>query len=270
MTDGSSAARAYATHVEPSLLPVAATLLALAGVREGEVVVDVCCGSGLLTRPAAAAAGPRGRVYGVDADADALAVARARRMLSGSAAAAWARADAGALPFANGAVDKIVCGAVLHRATDVRPVLAEWARVLAPGGRVAACAWGSFRESEAEDAMLRALAEHGVDPTACERRVSLVCDGVPRAPELLPALLREAGLHVTHDAGSEVTVPFVGAAAFATWRLAFPRATAALGAVANGDAAALRASVAGRVAALLGPAPVLVHSGIHYATASPR
>lgn len=265
MATGAAAARDYADHVAPSLLAVAATLLALAGVREGEVVVDVGCGAGLLTHPAYAGAGSKGRVYGVDADADMLDVARARR----PSGVLWTRASGSALPFRTGCVDKVVCGGVLHRLPDVAPVLAEWARVLAPGGRVAVAAWGSFHESPAEDAVLRALDEHGVDPAACERRVALVSSGVAVSAADLPALLAAAGLRVTHDAGGEVTVPFVDAGAYATWRLSFLRVAAAVGSAGGaGGHESLRASVVGRVASLLGQAPVLVHSGIHYATAA--
>ena len=260
---GATAAREYADHVAPSMLPVAATLLALAGIRDGEVVLDVGCGAGLLTHPAAAAAGPRGRVYGVDADGDLLAAARARRPSD----VGWARAASTCLPFASATVDKVVCGAVLHKLPDVRPVLSEWARVLRPGGRVAVGAWASFRPSAAEDAVLRALDEHGVDSSACERRVGLLVGGVARGAEALPALLADAGMRVTHEAGGDVTVPFVGAAEFAAWRLSFPRAAAALGRAE--DRAALRSSVVARVSALLGSQPVLVHSEIQYATASP-
>lgn len=265
MATGPAAARDYDDHVAPSLLPVAATLLALAGVREGEVVVDVGCGTGLLTHPAAAGAGPAGRVYGVDADADLLDIARSRR----PSGVLWTRACGTALPFRPRSVDKVVSGGVLHRAPDVAPVIAEWARVLAPGGRVAVAAWGSFRASAAEDAVLRALSEHGVDPSACERRVALVSAGVALAATDLPALLSAAGLRVTHEAAGEVTVPFVGAAAYAAWRLSFPRAAAAIGSAAGAAGhGSLRASVVDRVAALLGEAPVLVHSGIHFATAA--
>ena len=266
MATGAAAARDYADHVAPSLLPVAATLLALAGIRDGEVVVDVGCGTGLLTHPAAAAAGPAGRVYGVDPDADLLTVARTRR----PSGVVWTRAAASALPFRAGSVDKVVCGVVLHRLPDVTPVLGEWARVLAPGGRATVAAWGAFRPSLAEDAVLRALSENGVDPATCERRVSLLSSGVSQAASMLPSLLASAGLRVTHDADGEVTVPFVGAAAFAEWRLSFPRAAAALGSAAGtaGGRASLREAVVTRVASLLGAEPVLVHSGIHYATAA--
>lgn len=260
----SAAAQEYAEHVAPSLMPVAATLLALAGIRDGEAVVDVGCGAGLLTHPAAAAAGAAGRVYGVEPDADLLAVARTRRL----SPVVWVRGVPSALPFRSRSVDKVVSGAVLHRMPDVRPALAEWARVLRPGGRVAVGAWETVEPSPAEDAVLRALSEHGVDPSACERRVALVASGVAYDSSDLPWLLSDAGLCVTHEAAADVTVPFVGAAAYATWRLSFPRAAAALSAAP--DRAALRSSVTSRVEDLLGRSTVLVRSGIRYATASPR
>ena len=263
MTTGAAAARDYADHVTPSLLAVAATLLALAGIREGETVVDVGCGTGLLTHPASAAAGPDGRVYGIDPDSHALALARSRRTSS----VRWAISSPDRLPFAAGSVDKVVCGVMLHRFPDVLPVLAEWARVLTPVGRAAVGAWTSFPASAAEDAVTRALSDHGVDPASFERRVHLMRAGTAFDATGLPAMLGEAGLRVTHEAGGDVTVPFAGAAAFASWRLAFPRAAAALGDAP--DRAALRESVVARVADLLGPGPVLVHSGIQYVTASP-
>jgi len=263
MATGAAAARDYDEHVAPSLLPVAATLLALAGIRDREVVVDVGCGTGLLTHPAAAAAGPGGRVYGVDPDPDLLAVARARR----TSPVAWIRAGGGRLPFAAGSVDKVLCGVVLHRLRDVRPVLAEWARVLAPGGRVAVGAWASFLPSAAEDAVLTALSEHGVDPAACERRASLLAGDVAWGAEALPALLRADGLRVTNEAAGEATVPFVGAGAYAAWRLSLLPTASVLQAAS--DVRSLRASVAERTVALHGSGPVIVHSGIHYATASP-
>lgn len=264
---GDSVARDFAEHVNPSLLPVAATLLALAGIREGESVVDVACAVGLLAHPAAAASGPAGRVYGIDADDVALSLARARRPSS----VCWVRAGAGRLPFAAASVDKVVCGVALHRLADVRPVLAEWARVLAPGGRAAVGAWGELRESAAEDAVLAALSAHGVDPDACARRIALVAGGVPRDPGDLPDLLREAGLRVTYATSGDVTVPFVSAESYAMWRLAFPRAAGALSSAvpAEPERAALRSAVAARVTALLGPDPVLVHTDVHYATATP-
>src|SRR2546426_3329594 len=48
------------------LEPAQARLLELADLRPGEQVVDVACGTGLVTFPAARAVGPAGRVVGTD------------------------------------------------------------------------------------------------------------------------------------------------------------------------------------------------------------
>jgi ubiquinone/menaquinone biosynthesis C-methylase UbiE len=107
---------------------VVATLLALAGVRDGDRVLDAGCGAGALTFPAAAAAGPKGRVFGVDDDAAALVSARERR----PSRVGWVRADSARLPFADGTLDK-----VLSARDGERAPFAEYARVLKPGGRLA-------------------------------------------------------------------------------------------------------------------------------------
>ena len=89
------------------------------------VVVDVACGCG----PLAPALGPRW--VGVDVEPAELALARER------AAGRVLRADAGALPVADGGAAAVVCAMALML-VDAAPVLAEIRRVLAPGGRLVA------------------------------------------------------------------------------------------------------------------------------------
>jgi SAM-dependent methyltransferase len=238
----------------PSLLPVAATLLALAGIRSGETVVDVACGTGFVTHAAAAAAGATGRVYGVDASAGSLVAARARRESS----ARWVAADAAALPFPAGVADKVLNGPGLHRHPDLRPVLAEQARVLGGWGRLVACAWGAFAAGPEEAAFAAALAAAGATPDAYA--ASLVLDGVPRPGADLGAVLRDAGLRVVHQATDAVTVRLPDGAAYAAWRLAFAAPLAP----------PVASAVAGAVLAALGPGPVAVPAVVHSATANPQ
>ena len=135
--------RAYKqAHVAGSLKPpVAAALIALAGVEPGMRVVDPCCGAGTILVEAA----QRGAVV-QGGDRDATAVVSARRNLAAAGVVATiGRWDAAALPLAAGSVDRIVANLPWGRqvvpdialARLYRRSCAEMRRVLAPDGRVA-------------------------------------------------------------------------------------------------------------------------------------
>ena len=100
----------------------------------GEAVLDVGCGTGLLTREMAALVGPAGRVAGVDASTDMLA--RARQRCADLPQVGFAEAGAEALPEAGASFDAAACVQVLLYVPDVAAALAEMRRVLKPGGRV--------------------------------------------------------------------------------------------------------------------------------------
>jgi SAM-dependent methyltransferase len=236
----------------PSPLPVAATLLALAGIRTGETVVDAGCGTGALTPPPAAAAGETGRVYGVDADPALLAAARDRR----PSRVVWVRADPSRLPVGGGCVDKLLCGTALHALPDVAAALAEYARVLRPGGRIAVAAWAELRGGT-EAAVHAALSADGGDGAAPDRRALLRAGGVVYPAATLPHLIRAAGLRVVHETEDEVGVAFEGAVPYAAWRLSFTS-------LPEGE----RPAAAARLAALLPDEPLVATASVQYATAT--
>jgi demethylmenaquinone methyltransferase / 2-methoxy-6-polyprenyl-1,4-benzoquinol methylase len=93
-------------------------------------VVDVACGTGLVTRELVHQRGCR--VTGVDQSPEMLAGARARL---GDAAdrAELVEARAEQLPFPDGTFDGLTCTYLLRYVADVPATLAELARVLAPG-----------------------------------------------------------------------------------------------------------------------------------------
>jgi SAM-dependent methyltransferase len=96
-----------------------------------DTVLDVGCGPGNITRALAAAARD-GLTVGLDAS---------RTMLAQAAREpddiAYVRGDAADLPFRDGAFDAVCCFAALYLIERPHQALAEIARVLAPGGRVA-------------------------------------------------------------------------------------------------------------------------------------
>ncbi|MEO8604528.1 MAG: ubiquinone/menaquinone biosynthesis methyltransferase [bacterium] len=99
------------------------------GLAPGAVVLDVGCGTGdmaLLARAAGA------RVVGLDVAAGMLRVAHTR-----GAADALLRADATCLPLRAGTLHAVMSAFALRNLTAIPPMLAEAARVLRPGGRLA-------------------------------------------------------------------------------------------------------------------------------------
>jgi demethylmenaquinone methyltransferase/2-methoxy-6-polyprenyl-1,4-benzoquinol methylase len=96
------------------------------GLPEGSTVLDLACGTGDL---AALIVRRGGRVIGSDLSSGMLA-ARHHQFPA-------VQSDAAALPVATGSMDGVVCGYALRNFTDLPASLAEVARILRPGGRLA-------------------------------------------------------------------------------------------------------------------------------------
>jgi SAM-dependent methyltransferase len=105
------------------------TLEALGGTTR---LLDVGCGTGRFAVLAAERLGAR--VWGVDPSPEMLAEARTRAPRGFG----WKQASAELLPFKAGWFDGLHMHLVLHVLSDVGQALSECARVLAPGGRLAA------------------------------------------------------------------------------------------------------------------------------------
>jgi demethylmenaquinone methyltransferase/2-methoxy-6-polyprenyl-1,4-benzoquinol methylase/phosphoethanolamine N-methyltransferase len=108
----------------------------LAGVREGERVLDVGCGTGTLSIAAKRAAGPTGEVHGIDPSAEMIAVAGEKAAKAG-VDAEFQTAVIEKLPFPDGHFDVVLSSLMLHHLpADVkRAGFGEVGRVLKPGGR---------------------------------------------------------------------------------------------------------------------------------------
>src|SRR5215469_2084289 len=111
-------------------------MVALAGVRLGDAVLDVGCSSGYLARKLAAAAGPAGNVTGVDPSEPAIAYARRRAL----PAMTFTVAVAQDLPLPDDLFDVVTCTLALHHvpARKREAALREMFRVTRPGGRLLA------------------------------------------------------------------------------------------------------------------------------------
>ncbi len=108
----------------------------LVWLDRGGLYLDLGCSAGLYTRGLAARLGSRGDIVGIDISPSMLKEA-ARRARRSGVGPSFVRADAKALPFADGVFAGAVCGGSLNEFGDPARTLRERRRVLEPGGRVA-------------------------------------------------------------------------------------------------------------------------------------
>jgi demethylmenaquinone methyltransferase/2-methoxy-6-polyprenyl-1,4-benzoquinol methylase len=92
----------------------------------GSTIVDLACGTGDLCRDLVKAGH---RPVGLDMSYGMLAAARTSAPLVDG--------DALRMPFATGSVDGLTCGFALRNFVELAPMLAETARIVRPGGRIA-------------------------------------------------------------------------------------------------------------------------------------
>jgi ubiquinone/menaquinone biosynthesis C-methylase UbiE len=136
-TYANNAAENYERYFVPVIgAPVAADLVDVAALRSGERVLDVACGTGIVTRLAAERVGLNGTVAGLDINPGMLATARAAAPPGRSIV--WYESSADAIPLPDGGFDVVLCGMGLQFFSDRSAALREIRRVLAPGGRLVA------------------------------------------------------------------------------------------------------------------------------------
>jgi ubiquinone/menaquinone biosynthesis C-methylase UbiE len=133
---GGNAAENYERYFVPAIgTPFATALLDAAGLHQGERVLDVACGTGVVTRLAAERVGPDGAVAALDINPAMLAVARS--VPSSGAAIEWHEATAESLPLADESFEVVLSSLGLQFVPDKASALREMRRVLAPVGRLA-------------------------------------------------------------------------------------------------------------------------------------
>lgn len=137
------AADHYEQFWHRQLQPAHQRLLDRAAIQQGARVLDVACGTGLVTFPAAALAGPSGAIVAADisdAMVTHITAEAARRGLSNVTAA---RMDAESLDLPDASFDVVLCALGLMYLPDPVAALREMRRVLRPDGAAIAATWGA-------------------------------------------------------------------------------------------------------------------------------
>lgn len=111
--------------------------VALAGLRTGEVVVDLGCGGGLDVLLAAKRVGPTGKAIGIDMTPEMIERSRAGAAQVGVTNVEFHLAQIDHLPLPDAVVDGVISNCVINLVPDKAKAFREIFRVLKPGGRVA-------------------------------------------------------------------------------------------------------------------------------------
>ena len=157
----------YEATWREALAPVHARLVACARLSAGERVLDVACGTGIVSFEAARAVGVQGHVHGIDLSGRMVSCAVRRADLRRVRHATFTRADAESLPVADAGFDVATCALGLMYVHDPVRALAAMRRALRPGGRLAVAVWGERRRCGWSEAFPIVDAE--VESEVCNR-----------------------------------------------------------------------------------------------------
>lgn len=132
----------YERYWREQLAPAQERMLHLAELRPGQRVLDIACGTGLVTLPAARAVQPGGEVIGTDLSEQMVvgAAAEARRLNVDNAR--FERMDAEELRLPDASFDAALCGLGLMYVPDPLQAAREMYRVLRWDGVAVAAVWG--------------------------------------------------------------------------------------------------------------------------------
>lgn len=206
---GGASAELYERYLVPAVtLPWAVDLVDRVGVRRGDRVLDVACGTGAVARVAAESVGDGGRVAGLDVNRGMLAVARS--LQPAGAGIEWHEGSALELPFDDREFGVVLCQLGLQFFPDRPAALLEMRRVSTPGGRVAASVFTAIDRNPATHALSDALDRHlGEGASLAKRNEHSLAD-----PEELRALFDTAGFAEVRVETVARTVRFASAAEY--------------------------------------------------------
>jgi SAM-dependent methyltransferase len=162
------AARAYEALFVPALFGQwVATVADAAQIQAGQQVLDVACGTGVLTREAASRIGKDGYVAGLDPNPGMLAVAK-----DSAPAVDWRQGLAEEIPFPEQSFDAVLSQFGIMFFQNRRESIREMLRVLKSSGQLAVAVWDSIEN----------IAGYSAEMTLIERLAGKPAAEAVRAP----------------------------------------------------------------------------------------
>jgi SAM-dependent methyltransferase len=111
--------------------------LMLAGLKEGEAVLDLGSGGGIDVLAASKYVGATGKAYGLDMTDEMLKLANENKRRMGAQNVEFLKGYIEDVPLPDNTVDAVISNCVINLSEDKSKVLSEAYRVLKPGGRFA-------------------------------------------------------------------------------------------------------------------------------------
>jgi SAM-dependent methyltransferase len=133
----------YEAGWRAQLEPAQSLMLDMAALQPGERVLDVACGTGLVSFRIIDAVGETGAVVGTDISGEMIETARRHAAERGLDNGRFERFDAEDLQLEDDPFDAALCGLGLMYVPNPMKALEEMRRLLKPGGRAAAAVWGA-------------------------------------------------------------------------------------------------------------------------------
>jgi ubiquinone/menaquinone biosynthesis C-methylase UbiE len=147
----------YDRYLRPLLFePYAEDLVSRLDLKAGMTVLEIACGTGIVTRQLLARLPGDATLVATDISPAMLAIAAQR--VSPDARLAWQPADALSLPFDDARFDAVVCQFGIMFVPDKIMGLSQMRRVLKPGGQLLLNAWDSLERNPVERTTHQALA----------------------------------------------------------------------------------------------------------------
>ena len=133
----------YEAGWRTQLEPAQSLMLELIALQPGEHVLDVACGTGLVSFRIVDAVGGEGSVTGTDISGEMVDAARRLAAARNTANARFERFDAEDLKLDCEPFDAAICALGLMYVPNPQRAMEEMRRLLKPGGRVGAAVWGA-------------------------------------------------------------------------------------------------------------------------------
>lgn len=147
----------YERYIVPAFSGAwAADMVERASLKDGESVLDVACGTGIVARRAYEVMGGRVHLTGVDVNETVLEKGRDICTRNGIPISFY-QGSAGALPFDDNSADVVLCQQGLQYFPDPAKALADIHRIIIPGGRAVFSVWRPLEYSPFYQALYKAL-----------------------------------------------------------------------------------------------------------------